>query len=163
IGRTAAPALSQTLPAPQRHVAGGLPPPRLAGGTLARQPGHHLCRLRRRARRRKALALRPPPAHHPRRGMGHHRARPHAPPYRVLEDNLRTPSGVSYVLQNRIILTRVMPALFRDLPVRPVNHYTTQLLANLRELAPAGREADPTVVLLTPGVYNSAYFEHAFL
>jgi uncharacterized circularly permuted ATP-grasp superfamily protein len=83
--------------------------------------------------------------------------------YRVLEDNLRTPSGVSYVLQNRIILTRILPALFRDLPVRPVDHYTTHLLANLRELAPPGREEDPTVVLLTPGVYNSAYFEHAFL
>jgi uncharacterized circularly permuted ATP-grasp superfamily protein len=83
--------------------------------------------------------------------------------YRVLEDNLRTPSGVSYVLENRSILTRVLPALFRDLPVRPVDHYTTQLLANLRELAPAGREEDPTVVLLTPGVYNSAYYEHAFL
>ena len=83
--------------------------------------------------------------------------------YRVLEDNLRTPSGVSYVLENRIILTRILPALFRDLPVRPVDHYTTQLLANLRELAPAGREEDPTVVLLTPGMYNSAYFEHSFL
>ena len=83
--------------------------------------------------------------------------------YKVLEDNLRTPSGVSYVLENRIILTRVLPALFRDLPVRPVDHYTTQLLANLRELAPAARAEDPTVVVMTPGVYNSAYFEHSFL
>jgi uncharacterized circularly permuted ATP-grasp superfamily protein len=83
--------------------------------------------------------------------------------YRVLEDNLRTPSGVSYVLENRIILTRVMPHLFRDLPVRPVDHYTTQLLMNLTELAPAGRSDNPNVVLLTPGVYNSAYFEHCFL
>jgi uncharacterized circularly permuted ATP-grasp superfamily protein len=83
--------------------------------------------------------------------------------YRVLEDNLRTPSGVSYVLENRIILTRVLPTLFRDMAVRPVDHYTTQLLHNLRELAPAGREEAPTVVLLTPGMYNSAYFEHAFL
>ncbi len=83
--------------------------------------------------------------------------------YRVLEDNLRTPSGVSYVLENRIILTRILPALFRDLPVRPVDHYTTQLLHNLRELAPEGREEEPNVVLLTPGVYNSAYFEHSFL
>ncbi len=83
--------------------------------------------------------------------------------YRVLEDNLRTPSGVSYVLENRIILTRTFPSLFRDLAVRPVDHYTTQLLANLCELAPAGREANPNVVLLTPGVYNSAYFEHSFL
>jgi uncharacterized circularly permuted ATP-grasp superfamily protein len=82
--------------------------------------------------------------------------------YRVLEDNLRSPSGVSYVLENRIILTRVMPVIFRSLPVRPVDHYTAQLLQNLRELAPEGI-ADPTVVLLTPGVFNSAYFEHAFL
>ncbi len=83
--------------------------------------------------------------------------------YQVLEDNLRTPSGVSYVLENRIILTRVLPQLFRDMPVRPVDHYTTQLLHNLRELAPEGRAESPNVVLLTPGVYNSAYFEHAFL
>ena len=83
--------------------------------------------------------------------------------YRVLEDNLRTPSGVSYVLENRTILTRVMPFMFRDLPVRPVDNYTTQLLSNLRELAPASRQENPNVVLLTPGVYNSAYFEHAFL
>lgn len=83
--------------------------------------------------------------------------------YRVLEDNLRTPSGVSYVLENRSILTRILPNVFRDLPVRPVDHYTTHLLANLRDLAPRGREDDPTIVLLTPGVYNSAYFEHAFL
>ncbi len=59
--------------------------------------------------------------------------------YRVLEDNLRTPSGVSYVLENRNILTRILPSLFRDLPVRPVDHYTTQLLHNLRELAPEER------------------------
>ena len=83
--------------------------------------------------------------------------------YCVLEDNLRTPSGVSYVLENRSILTRILPSLFRDLPVRPVSHYTTQLLQNLRELAPEHRGEAPTVVLLTPGVYNSAYFEHAFL
>jgi uncharacterized circularly permuted ATP-grasp superfamily protein len=83
--------------------------------------------------------------------------------YRVLEDNLRTPSGVSYVLENRNILTRILPQLFRDLAVRPVDHYTTQLLNNLRDLAPPDRSDDPNVVLLTPGVYNSAYFEHAFL
>lgn len=83
--------------------------------------------------------------------------------YRVLEDNLRTPSGVSYVLENRIILTRILPHLFRDLGVRPVDHYTAQLLHNLRELAPQGREDEPNVVLLTPGMYNSAYFEHAYL
>lgn len=83
--------------------------------------------------------------------------------YRVLEDNLRTPSGVSYVLENRIILTRVFPSLFRDIPVRPVDHYTAQLLHNLRGLASLERSEDPTVVLLTPGPLNSAYFEHAFL
>lgn len=83
--------------------------------------------------------------------------------YRVLEDNLRTPSGVSYVLENRIILTRLLPTLFRDLPVRPVDHYTTQLLHNLRALAPEASRDNPKIVLLTPGVYNSAYFEHAFL
>ncbi len=82
--------------------------------------------------------------------------------YRVLEDNCRTPSGVSYMLENRMILMRVFPSLFRENPVRPVDHYTTHLLHNFRQLAPAGRE-DPTVVLLTPGVYNSAYFEHSFL
>ena len=83
--------------------------------------------------------------------------------YKVLEDNLRTPSGVSYVLENRSILTHVLPQLFRDLSVQSVDHYTSQLLQNLRELAPEGREENPNVVLLTPGVYNSAYFEHSFL
>jgi len=81
--------------------------------------------------------------------------------WRVLEDNCRTPSGVSYVLQNRIILMRTFPQLFREHAVRPVDHYATQLLQNLRDLAPDGD--DPTVVLLTPGIYNSAYFEHTFL
>jgi uncharacterized circularly permuted ATP-grasp superfamily protein len=80
----------------------------------------------------------------------------------VLEDNLRTPSGVSYVLENRSILTRVWPQLFSAYGVRPVDHYTTVLLTNLRALSPRG-EADARVVLLTPGIYNSAYFEHAFL
>ncbi len=83
--------------------------------------------------------------------------------YRVLEDNLRTPSGVSYVLENRNILTRVLPQMFTDLSVLPVDHYTTKLLENLRSIAPTARASDPTVVLLTPGVFNSAYFEHAFL
>jgi len=64
-----------------------------------------------------------------------------------LEDNLRTPSGVSYVLENRNILTRILPSLFRDLRVRPVDHYTTQLLQNLRELAPTGVQ----VVVIEPG------------
>ena len=81
--------------------------------------------------------------------------------WRVLEDNLRTPSGVSYVLENRTILTRIFPQLFNQYPVRPVDHYTTKLLENLRAIAP--RRNNPVVVLLTPGIYNSAYFEHAFL
>ena len=83
--------------------------------------------------------------------------------YFVLEDNLRVPSGVSYVLQNRTLLTRILPALFRDLPVRPVDHYLTHLHSNLGALAPPGREDAPNIVLLTPGVFNSAYFEHSFL
>jgi uncharacterized circularly permuted ATP-grasp superfamily protein len=82
--------------------------------------------------------------------------------YRVLEDNCRTPSGVSYMLESRLILMRVFPTLFRQNAVRPIDHYTTLLLENLRELAPPDRH-DPTVALLTPGVYNSAYFEHSFL
>lgn len=82
--------------------------------------------------------------------------------YRVLEDNCRTPSGVSYMLENRMILMRVFPSLFGENKVRPIDTYTTQLLHNLRQLAPAGRD-EPNVVLLTPGVYNSAYFEHSFL
>ena len=82
--------------------------------------------------------------------------------YRVLEDNCRTPSGVSYMLENRLILMRVFPSLFRENRVRPIDDYTTILLSNLRALSPLGRD-DPTVVLLTPGVFNSAYFEHAFL
>lgn len=82
--------------------------------------------------------------------------------YRVLEDNCRTPSGVSYMLENRMILMRVFPSLFGENRVRPIDAYTAHLLHNLRLLAPPGRD-DPTVVLLTPGVYNSAYFEHSFL
>ena len=81
--------------------------------------------------------------------------------WRVLEDNLRIPSGVSYVLENRLILTRVFPQVFAAHPVRPVDHYTPRLLDNLRALS--ARALNPTVVLLTPGIYNSAYFEHAFL
>lgn len=79
----------------------------------------------------------------------------------VLEDNLRTPSGVSYVLENRLIMTRVFPQIFGAHPVRPVDHYTTVLLDNLSALSPRGQ--NPVVVLLTPGIFNSAYFEHAFL
>ncbi len=82
--------------------------------------------------------------------------------YYVLEDNLRTPSGISYVLENRAIMKRVFPQLFTKMRVRPVDHYPNQLLENLRFLAPRTRD-NPTVVLLTPGVANSAYFEHCFL
>ena len=82
--------------------------------------------------------------------------------YRVLEDNLRSPSGISYVLENRIVMKHLFPDLFSDMRVRPIDHYPTQLAENLRFLAPTSREK-PTVVLLTPGVYNSAYFEHSFL
>lgn len=82
--------------------------------------------------------------------------------YLVLEDNLRTPSGVSYVLESRVIMKRVFPSLFAKMRIRPVDHYPNQLLENLRYLAPASRE-NPTVVILTPGVNNSAYFEHSFL
>jgi uncharacterized circularly permuted ATP-grasp superfamily protein len=82
--------------------------------------------------------------------------------YLVLEDNLRTPSGVSYMLANRMVMTRTFPGLFEGRGVRPVQHYTTALLETLRSLSPRDRE-DPTIVVLTPGQYNSAYFEHAFL
>jgi uncharacterized circularly permuted ATP-grasp superfamily protein len=82
--------------------------------------------------------------------------------YRVLEDNLRTPSGVSYVLENRQVMKRVFPNLLRDYRVRPIENYTNDLLALLNHLAPE-HVPEPTVVLLTPGVFNSAYFEHSFL
>ena len=82
--------------------------------------------------------------------------------FAVLEDNLRVPSGVSYMLTNRQVIKRVFPLLFNSYDVRPVDHYGQQLLATLRALAPYQR-ADPTIVLLTPGVFNSAYFEHTFL
>jgi uncharacterized circularly permuted ATP-grasp superfamily protein len=82
--------------------------------------------------------------------------------YRVLEDNGRCPSGVSYLLENRQILKRVFPALFTSYAVRPVEHYAQQLLALLKYISPHNRP-DPTVALLTPGIYNSAYFEHSFL
>ncbi|MGE3705864.1 MAG: circularly permuted type 2 ATP-grasp protein [Vicinamibacterales bacterium] len=79
----------------------------------------------------------------------------------VLEDNLRVPSGVSYMLANREVMKRVLPGLFDRYDVSPIAHYGQALLATLRALAP-GRK-DPTIVVLTPGVGNSAYFEHAFL
>ncbi|HEY0796382.1 MAG TPA: circularly permuted type 2 ATP-grasp protein, partial [Acidisarcina sp.] len=73
----------------------------------------------------------------------------------VLEDNLRVPSGVSYMLTNRRVMKRTFPQLFRKYGVRPIEHYTQALLSTLRSLAPEGR-AEPSIVLLTPGVYNSA-------
>jgi uncharacterized circularly permuted ATP-grasp superfamily protein len=83
--------------------------------------------------------------------------------YRVLEDNLRTPSGVSYVLENRAAMTRVLPVAFGEHRVRPVSHYGSALLAALRSVAPPSAADPPRVVVLTPGIHNSAYFEHAFL
>jgi len=80
----------------------------------------------------------------------------------VLEDNARTPSGVSYVLKNRQVMKQVFPLLFDQYNVRPVDDYTDNLLAVLRSIAPPGCD-DPTVVVLTPGMYNSAYYEHSFL
>ena len=80
----------------------------------------------------------------------------------VLEDNLRTPSGVSYVLANRHVMKRVLPDLFAGYPVRPVEGYIHELLRHLRWLAPSGVD-DPTIVLLTPGINNSAYYEHLYL
>ncbi len=88
--------------------------------------------------------------------------RDHDGTYCVLEDNLRLPSGISYVLENRIVLKQIFPRLFAEMRVRPVDHYPIQLWENLRYLASDARE-NPTIVLLTPGIYNSAYFEHCFL
>jgi len=82
--------------------------------------------------------------------------------YYVLEDNLRVPSGVSYMLENRKMMMRLFPELFATRSIRPVQHYPDLLLENLHAVAPAGQER-PTVAVLTPGAYNSAYFEHAFL
>jgi len=82
--------------------------------------------------------------------------------WHVLEDNLRTPSGVSYMIENRRMMMRLFPELFASQHVLPVEHYPTMLLETLRAAAPRSRH-EPTVVLLTPGPYNSAYFEHAFL
>jgi uncharacterized circularly permuted ATP-grasp superfamily protein len=82
--------------------------------------------------------------------------------YYVLEDNLRTPSGVSYMIENRKMMMRLFPELFERQTVLPVEHYPSMLLETLRAAAPP-RTRDPVVVVLTPGQYNSAYFEHAFL
>jgi uncharacterized circularly permuted ATP-grasp superfamily protein len=81
--------------------------------------------------------------------------------YYVLEDNLRTPSGVSYMLENRKMMMRLFPELFANQRIRPVDHYPDLLVQTLRSVARG--TSNPTIVLLTPGHYNSAYFEHAFL
>ena len=80
----------------------------------------------------------------------------------VLEDNLRVPSGVSYMLEDRKMMMRLFPELFARNKIAPVDHYPDLLLDNLRSVAPMGI-TDPVVVVMTPGMYNSAYFEHAFL
>ena len=81
----------------------------------------------------------------------------------VLEDNGRTPSGVSYVLKNRQVMKQVFPVLFEEYNVRPTDDYASNLLAMLRHIAPPEAGDDPAVVVLTPGVYNSAYYEHSYL
>ncbi|HRJ69035.1 MAG TPA: circularly permuted type 2 ATP-grasp protein [Beijerinckiaceae bacterium] len=81
----------------------------------------------------------------------------------VLEDNARTPSGVSYMLENREAMLRLFPELFAAMRIAPVDNYTDNLLSALRSVAPATASGEPTVVLLTPGQYNSAYYEHSFL
>jgi uncharacterized circularly permuted ATP-grasp superfamily protein len=81
----------------------------------------------------------------------------------VLEDNARTPSGVSYMLENREIMMRLFPELFARHRVAPVDNYPDELLATLQSVAPHSAPGEPNVVLMTPGVYNSAYYEHSFL
>jgi len=83
--------------------------------------------------------------------------------FHVLEDNARTPSGVSYMLENREVMMRLAPELFASHHVAPVETYTDALLATLRSVAPRGADGEPTIVLLTPGRYNSAFYEHSFL
>src|SRR5277367_6346470 len=81
----------------------------------------------------------------------------------VLEDNARTPSGVSYMLENREVTMRLAPDLFADHRVAPVDDYPEELLATLASVAPHPDVAKPTIVVLTPGAFNSAYYEHSFL
>jgi len=83
--------------------------------------------------------------------------------WKVLEDNVRTPSGISYVLENRVAMLRLLPRLFNDYRVRPVDHYPALLATALRQVAPTEGEEEATVVVWTPGPFNSAYFEHTFL
>jgi len=88
--------------------------------------------------------------------------RDHDGKYLVLEDNLRTPSGVSYMLQNRQAMKRAFPVLFDKYKIRPIENYPQELLRTLQEIGQSARR-EPNVVVLTPGIYNSAYFEHSFL
>src|SRR5690606_37809190 len=81
----------------------------------------------------------------------------------VLEDNARTPSGVSYMIENRETMMQLFPELFQQNRVRPVENYPHLLRQSLSKVAPRGASGTPTVAVLTPGSYNSAYFEHAFL
>ena len=81
----------------------------------------------------------------------------------VLEDNARTPSGVSYMLENREVMMRLFPDLFARQAIQPVSHYPEELLATLQSVAPPNCPGEPVVALLTPGFYNSAYYEHSFL
>jgi len=111
--------------------------------------------------RKACLGLKPP------RGIWCHISgtdlvRDHRGEFMVLEDNVRCPSGVSYVLENRQILKRTFPRMFEQMSIRPVDDYPVRLLEMLRYLA-SDRVAEPHVVVLTPGRYNSAYFEHTFL
>src|ERR1700731_4457323 len=89
--------------------------------------------------------------------------RTEADTFYVLEDNTRVPSGVSYMLENREIMLRLFPELFSGHRVAPVENYPDELLATLKSVAPKTASSDPTVALLTPGIYNSAYYEHSFL
>jgi uncharacterized circularly permuted ATP-grasp superfamily protein len=81
----------------------------------------------------------------------------------VLEDNARTPSGVSYMLENRETMMQMFPTLFADNRIKPVEDYPVELYQSLAALAPPGCKGDPTIAVLTPGIHNSAYFEHSFL
>jgi uncharacterized circularly permuted ATP-grasp superfamily protein len=81
----------------------------------------------------------------------------------VLEDNLRVPSGVSYMLENRNVIKRVFPSMFRNYRIRPVGEYPSALSTMLKSIAPDGRSDKPELVVLTPGIFNSAYFEHSYL
>ena len=83
--------------------------------------------------------------------------------FKVLEDNCRTPSGVSYMIENREIMMRMFPELFEKINIEPVENYSSYLLDILKSLAPRKCESEPKIVILTPGPLNSAYYEHSYL